>query len=159
MDNENTIKHENDKLSKLEMFIRASENLDNNNLILQYRAIRHIGGISRDNEVLLNWMQCNHYNLLENIAGKLQQKMQDNNDIAIANEAKVSLELIEPFMRKSMNGASSELACFNCGKSARPEWKLCPECGGKLGHHSCSGCGEKLEPSWKLCPYCGLEKA
>ena len=56
---------EKDYLSKFEMFTRASNNFNDKNLMLQFRAIRLIAGFSKDNPDLLSWMCENHFNVVE----------------------------------------------------------------------------------------------
>lgn len=177
---------ENDYLSKLEMFNRASKNFDNNNLMLQFRAIRLISGLSKDNPDLLSWMCENHFNVVEEIVEKLTIKSLKENDIAIVDEAKAVIEIFVPYFNNHKTQIVIELKCDKCGegiypgwnvcsvcgskihwdpkhtcpdckKAINPNWKLCPECGCNLKKQYCSGCNKKLDPSWKLCPYCGIE--
>lgn len=50
-------------------------------------------------------------------------------------------------------------SCPRCSATVRENWKLCPQCAGKLVKSppllKCPGCGEKLEGDWKVCPACG----
>jgi RNA polymerase subunit RPABC4/transcription elongation factor Spt4 len=144
-----------DRGKKLKMFKLASENLDSNNPMLQYKAIRHIRGLSRDRSDPLKWIYEKHYDDLEDVAQKLRQNSLNNGDNAIAIEARISLELLEPYLTKHGSDTPNELKCNNCQKVVDIEWKLCPECGQNLKYNSCSKCGKNLESSWKLCPYCG----
>ncbi len=145
-------------VSKIVLFKRSIEKLDTeNNVMLQYRSIRNIYGLSKDNKELLKWMQTNHYDVLKQSVNKLLLMASSGTDDAVINESRLALNILEPFMKKSDKITPDELTCPDCGKSVNQEWKLCPNCGGNLSLDHCSNCGTKLESSWKLCPNCGKD--
>ncbi|MCD4846151.1 MAG: zinc ribbon domain-containing protein [Methanosarcinales archaeon] len=159
IEEENILIHNPDRLSKLEMLKQASEQLDSNDPMLQYKAIRHIRGLSRERSDPLKWIHENHYYILDDVARKLQKKSSDNNnnnDATIIIESKLSLELLEPYLVDNGSLENSELKCRNCQKGVDIEWNICPECGYNLKHDCCLACGKNLEPSWKFCPHCGV---
>jgi RNA polymerase subunit RPABC4/transcription elongation factor Spt4 len=155
IEEENMLVHNQDRCSKLEMLKQASEQLDSNDPMLQYKAIRHIRGLSRERSDPLKWIHENHYHILDDVARKLHEKSSNNNDATIILESKLSLELLEPYLVDNGSSKNSELKCKNCQKVVDVEWNRCPECGYNLKHDCCLGCGKNLESSWKFCPYCG----
>ncbi|MBN1997743.1 zinc ribbon domain-containing protein [candidate division KSB1 bacterium] len=50
----------------------------------------------------------------------------------------------------------SNIACPECSKPVRNEFKVCPYCGAELKKH-CPSCEKNVETAWKVCPYCGHE--
>ena len=44
--------------------------------------------------------------------------------------------------------------CPGCGRRARENWIVCPNCHTKL-KKKCHQCGKHMELPWNLCPYCG----
>jgi len=55
------------------------------------------------------------------------------------------------------NGGSVQgvtvMKCPDCGTVVQPGFKLCPNCGRKLG--GCPNCGHAIQPGFKVCPNCG----
>lgn len=48
--------------------------------------------------------------------------------------------------------------CPGCGSFIKESWKICPECGYRLGateKNACPSCGTPVKPTWKICPECG----
>ena len=78
IEEENILIHNQDKTSKLEMLKQASEQLDSNDPMLQYKASRHIRRLSRERSDPLKWIHDNHYYLLDHVARMLQKKSSDN---------------------------------------------------------------------------------
>lgn len=144
-------------IDKMVSFERSFNKIDDTDLMLQYRAIRNIYGISRDNKELLRWIQDNHYDVLKKTVEKLLLKTSQAIDESIANESRLALNILEPFLKTNDKTTPDKWTCPGCGKGVDSEWKLCPNCGEKLTHDHCSKCGNKLESSWKLCPNCGAE--
>ena len=168
---------------KLGMLVQSSVNLTSDDLMQQYRAIRHICGLSKNETDLLNWIHDEHYDTMGTIIENLSLRTSEDNDSAIINEAKLALELFEPYIIKQDHsnmkcdvfgndilthdchcGASEghvrkddESSCPHCSTAVSPTWKVCPQCGEKLDHNCCIRCGAKLESSWKLCPFCGAQ--
>ncbi|MDF1556613.1 MAG: zinc ribbon domain-containing protein [ANME-2 cluster archaeon] len=155
MERDKQIQHDQDFISKMIMFERASDNIDSSNLMLKYRSIRNIYGMITENKKLLTWIRDNHYNILEKTADKLRQNTSPDTDATIAIEARLSLEVLKPILKTVDRTAVDNETCPSCKKVVKPDWKLCPECGESLVHEQCSKCEAKLESSWKLCPYCG----
>lgn len=174
----------NDYSSKFEIFQRASMNFDDDNVMLQFQAIRLIAGLSKDNPDFLVWMCEYHFDVVKETVKKLTFKSLNDNDIAIINEAKAVIEILGPYLDNPLPvikfqcvncgneidpgwnnctacGADIQWGlnhfCPNCRRAINPCWKLCPECGHDLKQQYCSGCKNKLESSWKLCPYCGVQ--
>ncbi|MGD2155271.1 MAG: zinc ribbon domain-containing protein [Anaerolineales bacterium] len=46
------------------------------------------------------------------------------------------------------------LMCPGCGRHAKEDWVVCPNCHTKL-KKSCHNCERLMELPWNLCPYCG----
>lgn len=44
--------------------------------------------------------------------------------------------------------------CPGCGRHAREDWLVCPNCATKL-KKPCAHCGRLMDLPWNLCPYCG----
>jgi RNA polymerase subunit RPABC4/transcription elongation factor Spt4 len=44
--------------------------------------------------------------------------------------------------------------CPGCGRRAKENWTLCPNCHTKL-RKPCHQCGKLMELPWNICPYCG----
>jgi RNA polymerase subunit RPABC4/transcription elongation factor Spt4 len=44
--------------------------------------------------------------------------------------------------------------CPGCGRHAREDWLVCPNCATKL-KKPCSHCGKLMDLPWNVCPYCG----
>ena len=78
-------------------------------------------------------------------------------DKSIANESRLALNILEPFLKTNDKTTPDKWTCPGCGKGVDSKWKLCPNCGENLTHEHCSKCGNKLESSWKLGPNCGTE--
>jgi RNA polymerase subunit RPABC4/transcription elongation factor Spt4 len=43
--------------------------------------------------------------------------------------------------------------CPGCGRHAREDWVVCPNCHTKL-KKPCTHCGQLMDLPWNLCPYC-----
>lgn len=43
--------------------------------------------------------------------------------------------------------------CPGCGRQAREDWRICPNCLTKL-KKPCARCGELMDLPWNVCPYC-----
>jgi RNA polymerase subunit RPABC4/transcription elongation factor Spt4 len=152
-----TQQYDQNMIDKMVSFERSFNKIDDTNLMLQYRAIRNIYGISKDNKELLKWMQDNHYDVLKKTVEKLLLKTSQGIDKSIVNESRLALNMLEPFLKTNDKTTPDKWTCPGCGKGVDSEWKLCPNCGENLTHDHCSKCGNKLESSWKLCPNCGTE--
>jgi hypothetical protein len=59
--------------------------------------------------------------------------------------------LEEEALLQSIEDAS---LCPGCGRRARENWIVCPNCHTKL-KKKCHQCGKHMELPWNLCPYCG----
>ena len=44
--------------------------------------------------------------------------------------------------------------CPGCGRHAREDWLVCPNCATKL-KKPCTHCARLMDLPWNLCPYCG----
>ncbi len=44
--------------------------------------------------------------------------------------------------------------CPGCGRHAKEDWVVCPNCHTKL-KKPCHKCDRLMELPWNLCPYCG----
>lgn len=158
MNNGKTQQYDQKMMDKMASFERSSNKIDDAiNLMQQYKAIRNIYGISKDDKELLKWMQYNHYNVLKKTVEKLLLMTSQGIDESIANESRLALSILEPFLKTNDKTTPDKWICPGCGKGVDSEWKLCPSCGENLIHKHCSKCGNKLELSWKLCPNCGKE--
>ena len=159
MEKQESFNQEKDKTSKIEILKRASENIDNKNLIRRYRAIRQISGSINGDADLLDWLIDNHNGFLEDVAGKLRLIIKEEKDGVIISEAARSLELIEPYISTLEPVVSGNLVCKNCQGTVQPGWKHCSECGQDLQQIYCTKCGNKLDSSWKICPKCGTRSS
>jgi len=144
---------------KIEILKRASDNIDNKNLIRRYRAIRQISSSINGDVDLVDWLIDNHNDFLEDVAGKLRLVIKMEKDGAMIAEATRSLELIEPYISTQEPIVSENLVCKNCQGAIQPDWKHCPECGQDLQQIYCTKCGNKLDSSWKICPKCGTRSS
>ncbi|MBL8056353.1 MAG: zinc ribbon domain-containing protein [Anaerolineales bacterium] len=43
--------------------------------------------------------------------------------------------------------------CPGCGRQAREDWRICPNCLTKL-KKPCAQCGQLMDLPWNVCPYC-----
>jgi RNA polymerase subunit RPABC4/transcription elongation factor Spt4 len=43
--------------------------------------------------------------------------------------------------------------CPGCGRQAREDWRICPNCLTKL-KKTCAQCGQLMDLPWNVCPYC-----
>ncbi|MCL7412523.1 MAG: zinc ribbon domain-containing protein [ANME-2 cluster archaeon] len=158
MHNGKTQQHDQKMMDKMASFERSCNKIDDaTNLMQQYKAIRNIYGISKDDKALLKWMQYNHYSVLKKTVEKLLLMTSQGIDESIANESRLALTNLKPFLKTNDKTTPDKWICPGCGKGVDSEWKLCPNCGENLIHKHCSKCGNKLESSWKLCPNCGEE--
>lgn len=149
----------NEKTLEFEILKRASDDINNNNLIRRYRAIRQISGSINSDDGLLDWLIDNHNGFLEDIAEKLRMKIKGEKDGVMINEAKRSLELIEPYLSTQKPVVSGNLVCKNCQGAVQPGWKYCPKCGKDLQQIYCTKCGNKLDSSWNICSKCGTRSS
>jgi RNA polymerase subunit RPABC4/transcription elongation factor Spt4 len=159
MEIQESFNQEKDKTSKIDILKRASENIDNKNLIRRYRAIRQISSSINGDADLLDWLIDNHNDFLEDVAGKLRLVIKEENDGVMISEATRSLELIEPYISTQEPVVSGNLVCKNCQGAVQPDWKHCPGCGQDLQQIYCTKCGNKLDSSWKICPKCGTSSS
>ncbi len=159
MEKQESFDKEKDNASKIEILKRASDNIDNKNLIRRYRAIRQISGSINGDADLLDCLIDNHNGFLEDVAGKLRQVIKDENDGVMINEATRSLEMIEPHISTREPVVSGNLVCNNCQGAIQPDWKHCPGCGQDLQQIYCTKCGNKLDSTWKICPKCGTRSS
>jgi RNA polymerase subunit RPABC4/transcription elongation factor Spt4 len=149
----------NEKTLEFEILKRASDDINNNNLIRRYRAIRQISSSINSDDGLLDWLIDNHNGLLEDLAEKLRMKIKDEKDGVMISEATRSLELIEPYLSTQKPVVSGNLVCKNCQGAVQPGWKYCPECGKDLQQIYCTKCGNKLDSSWNICSKCGTRSS
>ncbi|MDF1530908.1 MAG: zinc ribbon domain-containing protein [Methanosarcinales archaeon] len=158
MHNGKTQLHDKKMMVKMMSFERSCDKIDDAvNVMEKYKAIRNIYGISKDDKELLKWLQYNHYPILKKTAEKLLLNISEGIDESIANESRLLLNILKPFLKTNDKTTPDKWICPGCGKGVDAEWKLCPNCGENLIHKHCSKCGNKLESSWKLCPNCGKD--
>lgn len=53
-----------------------------------------------------------------------------------------------------LHAIEESLSCPGCGRQAKEDWLVCPNCHTKLKKH-CHQCKKLMELPWNLCPYCG----
>ncbi len=127
-----TQQYDQNMIDKMVSFERSCNKIDDTNLMLQYRAVRNIYGISKDNKELLKWMQDNHYDVLKKTVEKLLLKTSQGIDESVANESRLALNILEPFLKTNDKTTSDKWTCPSCGKGVDSEWKLCPNCGTEI---------------------------